>query len=84
MPEAIDSWIFEDGRAPGDVSSIHDDTEGSEGYHIVYYVSQGEEYWKYAIRNSLISQKYNEQYTSMAENYETTQNDNVVSRVIGI
>lgn len=84
MPEAIDSWIFEDGRAPGDVSSIHDDTEGSEGYHIVYYVSQGEEYWKYAIRNSLISQKYNEQYTSMAGNYETTQNDNVVSRVIGI
>lgn len=41
----FDSWIFDPARQPGDVGIVENDTEGSEGYHIIYYIGTDDPYW---------------------------------------
>lgn len=82
MPDVVDKWIFDEARKPGDVELIYDEeSKDSKGFHIVYYASQGDEYWKYSVRLSLVSQKYSDKYTGIAKNYEVTANDSVISRI---
>ena len=71
VPE-FDAFTFDDSRKPGDTGIVYGESTGYTGYHVVYYVGEGELY------SSLISEAdlTNEQYTAWieagTENYQVT------------
>ena len=65
MVEEFDSWIYDPARQPGDVDIIEDSTY--HGYHLMYFVGQGDPYQKVLARNSLVSEAmtaFNESLTA--------------------
>ena len=52
MVKAFDEWIFADGRKAGDYELV----ETEYGYHIIYFVSEGGQYYDSTIRNEKASE----------------------------
>lgn len=67
MVEAFNDWCFDEGRQSGDTDIVETDF----GYHIMYFVSQTEEYyWKTIVENEL---RYKD-YTTWLEELEGQYN----------
>lgn len=49
--EELSSWLFDEGRAVGDVTSSVDEENG--GAFFVYYMGAGQPQWYYSVRNTL-------------------------------
>lgn len=68
MVEGIDTWLFEEGRAPGDTAVI--DNNGSYvGTHIVYFAGTGELYSRVLSRDDLIQTSMSEWFVSLLTDY---------------
>lgn len=73
VPE-FNEWLFDDGRAPGDVEVIrHEagDSDGNKywGYHMAYYVGENEPAWMGTVRDTLAGEGQNEWIDQQAEAY---------------
>lgn len=44
LDEAIDEWLFDDARQPGDTEIIYCKNSSYTGYHLLYFVGEGERY----------------------------------------
>ena len=54
LPDDLDQWLFEEGRAAGDTVSI---TSEDDGYtYVMYYVGQNDPAWKLSVRSTLLSE----------------------------
>lgn len=53
LPEQINAWLFEEGRATGDTVAIASE-DGTYSY-IMYYIGQNEPAWKLNIKNTILS-----------------------------
>ena len=66
MVTAFNDWCFADERKPGDHSIVKTEF----GYHIMYYVSQGEEiYWKKVVSADYIGEAVNAQVEAISRAY---------------
>ena len=67
MVEAVNDWIFEEGRQPGDTTIVTN--EGSyTGAHILYFVGTGDQtFAQYAADQTMRSEAYNDWMTAAKE-----------------
>ena len=64
-PENFSNWCYADGRAAGDVEMIETDS----GWHIMYYVGEGDLLWKETARTAMKSDDYEAHLTELEETY---------------
>lgn len=68
MVAEFNDWCFDEARQTGDTAIV----KTSYGYHIMYYVSEGDYiYWKNMCEESILSEKVLELRDGILENYET-------------
>ena len=70
VPE-FDAFCFE-GHQPGDTGIVYGESGSYAGYHVMYYVGEGEQYSDYIARTALLSEDMNEWLTGLTEGYEAT------------
>ena len=71
MIDEFDAWCFDDARQAGDTAIVKTDY----GYHIMYYVSQGEEiYWLETARGDMLSERSVELEDALREKYPMETN----------
>ena len=66
VEEDLNNWLFDEQRKAGDYTLA----ETSIGYHIVYYVSKNEEYWKVLAKQYLVENAYNSYVESLLDKFE--------------
>ncbi|MBS7402592.1 MAG: peptidylprolyl isomerase [Oscillospiraceae bacterium] len=68
MVAEFNDWCFDTTRKPGDTGIVFN--EGSYcGYHVIYFIGEGETYDKVLSENALREEAYNEWKTAALENY---------------
>lgn len=67
MITEFNDWIFDSARKPGDVEIV----DTSYGSHIIYFVSEGDDYRNSMIISDLKDASYDEWSTAIVEGYET-------------
>ncbi|MEG2745330.1 MAG: peptidylprolyl isomerase [Oscillospiraceae bacterium] len=71
MVKSFDDWCFDESRKPGDTGIVYN--EGSyAGYHLIYFVGDGDNVRKVISDNALRGAKYTEWETAALKNYETS------------
>ncbi len=65
MVEEFEDWSFDPLRKPGDTEII----KTSSGYHIMYFVETGEDYYTYVVENTIRNEKYSEYADAIVANY---------------
>ena len=68
MVEEFDAFCFE-GHKKGDTAIVYGETSGYAGYHVMYYVGEGELYSNVLAENSLVSQAMRDWLTALTEGY---------------
>ncbi len=72
-PAAISDWLYEDGRAEGDITVI-EDTEGNRCYVVQFINRYYDEADDENISNTIASQKTSDYVNSLIEGYNITDN----------
>lgn len=66
MVTEFEDWCFDEVRVPGDTGLVKTDY----GYHLMYFVGTGDEYWKTVADTDLRNQDYNAWYEEFSAAYE--------------
>ncbi len=66
MVEEFENWIYDESRQIGDVDLVKTDY----GWHLMYYVGEGEPAWKVTAEDALKSEDYEEHLEDLQEKYE--------------
>ncbi len=74
MVDSINSFLFEENHKPGDVKVCEGRSSGYAGYHLVYFVGEGELYSNYLARNEKTSEEMENWLQSVTEGYEANTN----------
>lgn len=69
MVEEFDEFCFE-GHKQGDTAIVYGETSSYAGYHVMYYVGEGELYSNVIAKNALLNQDMSEWLQSQVEGYE--------------
>ena len=69
MVEEFDAFCFE-GHKKGDTAVVYGESSSYAGYHVMYYVGEGELYSNLIAENSLINEAMSEWMNAMLEGYE--------------
>lgn len=73
MVQEFNDWIFAEDRLAGDTGIVFNEDSNYCGYHVMYFVSDGENYREYLAETDLRTDDYSQWYTSVLENYETNK-----------
>ena len=68
MVQEFNDWCFDAARKPGDTAVV----KTTYGYHIMYFVGEGETYRKTQILNDLKEEAYNEWSEKIVEGKDAT------------
>lgn len=79
MEEAFENWIFDDARTEGETGIV----ETSYGYHVMYFVGEGDAAWLAECRTAVIGQKTGDKYTAFEELYPVTIDKSAMKSVKG-
>lgn len=71
MVSEFDAFCFA-GHKSGDTDIVYGDNGGYAGYHIIYYVGDGEQYSDYIARNAMLTNDMTQWMTEVTEGYEAT------------
>ena len=71
------TWCHTEGRKAGDVEII----ESTDGYHIVYYVGQGEVAWKVQAEQAIREEAYTAKIAELEKLYPVTVNQENLTKV---
>ena len=74
MIPAFNDWCFDDARQPGDTGIV----ETSAGYHVMYFVGEGEEYWTATLTNELQTEEYAAWQAEIIQNYPIVPNEKML------
>lgn len=77
MVDEITEWIWAEGRKEGDCEIV----KSSYGYHIVYFVSYGEEKWNADVVEDMKSKDYQDYLDDLRDKYPMTFNNKSLSQV---
>ena len=69
MVEEFDAFCFA-GHKKGDTAIVYGESSSYAGYHVMYYVGEGELYSDLIAENSLVSQAMNDWVSALVEGYE--------------
>lgn len=79
--DEFDAFCFDESRKSGDTGIVYGETSSYAGYHIMYYVGEGQLYSRYLAENELRNEDYTQWQTAQLENY--TIATQFASRFIG-
>lgn len=65
MVKEFEDWCFDPARKAGDTDIV----KTSYGYHIMYFVEEGEEYYTYAIDSTIRSERYSDYIDALIADY---------------
>ena len=68
MVEEFENWCYDESRQPGDTGIVY----SQYGYHVMYFVGEGEEYRESMIVSHLKEDDYNVWSEELIEGYEAT------------
>lgn len=74
MIPSFNDWCFDAARQPGDTGIV----ETTAGYHIMYFVGEGEEYWTAALTNELQAEEYGAWQAEAVQNYPIVPNEKML------
>ncbi len=69
MVEEFDAFCFDPDRQPGDTGIVYGESSSYAGYHIIYFVGDGQLYRNYIAENNLRSEDYSAWETEALESY---------------
>ena len=69
MVAEFEDWCFDSARKPGDSEII----KTSYGYHIMYFSGVSEEYYSYAIGNTVKNVRLNDYINELIEGVEVSE-----------
>ena len=69
MVEEFDAFCFE-GHKKGDTAIVYGESSSYAGYHVMYYVGEGELYSNVIAESTLVNQAMNDWLTALVEGYE--------------
>ena len=69
MVEEFDAFCFE-GHKKGDTAVVYGESSSYAGYHVMYYVGEGELYSNVIAESTLVNQAMDDWLTALAEGYE--------------
>ena len=67
MVTEFENWCFDPARKAGDCDIVRTEY----GYHLMYFVEEGPEYYEYLVGETLRDEQYNAYVETLAEGYET-------------
>lgn len=67
MVAEINTFLFEEGRKVGDTAILHGNNGSYDGYHLVYFVGEGELYGLVQAKTQMVNEAYSEWETSITE-----------------
>ncbi len=79
MVEEFNDWMFDEARKVGDVDIV----KTTYGYHVMYYVGEGDIAWKADARSGLLDKKYSAWCEEQAKIYSIAFNENTIDRISG-
>lgn len=77
MEEAFEAWMFDEARTEGETGIV----ETSYGYHIMYFVGEGDALWLAECRTAVIGEKTSDAYEALAELYPVKVNESAMKSV---
>ena len=69
MVEEFDAFCFAD-HQPGDTAIVYGESSGYAGYHVMYYVGEGDLYSNTIARSDLLNRDMQEWIDGLTANYE--------------
>ena len=69
MVEEFDAFCFEEGRKSGDTGIVYGETSSYAGYHVMYYVGEGDMYSNIIAESNLLSADLNDWIAEVTEGY---------------
>ena len=69
MVAEFEDWCFDSARKPGDCDII----ETTYGYHLMYFVGEGESYYEYAVDTAIRDERYVEFMEAATEDLEVAE-----------
>ena len=67
MVTEFNDWIFDESRQVGDTDIV----QTSYGWHIMYFVGEGDAYLPYTVEETMRENDYSDWYSALAEEYPT-------------
>lgn len=61
------------GHQPGDTGIVHGETDGYNGYHLIYFVGEGPNYADYIAENTQRNEDFNSYVLGISESYEVKE-----------
>lgn len=77
MVEEFENWVFDEARKTGDTDIV----ETPYGYHVMYYIGEGEIAWESDARDGVLSDLFTEWVESAATTYNYTEKTSVVDSI---
>lgn len=80
MVDEFESWCFDEARAAGDCEIV----ESTYGYHVIYFVGDGEVAWKAEVETDLIAEAFQALMLEYEEEYEVSFERDNLYRLSGL
>ncbi len=77
MVAEFDAWIYDEARKEGDTDIVKTDY----GYHIMYFVGDGDAQWLAECKSDLTSEEFTTKFEELTEKYTVTINDKAIASV---
>ena len=78
MMEEFNDWIFEEGRQMGDTGLVFVDEEDYyTGYHVMYFDSFSDPYWKLLAKSYMLEEDYNSWMDSMLKGLTAEEHNGI-------
>lgn len=77
MVQPFNDWCFDASRQPGDVDIV----ETEYGYHVIYFIGEGDTYRDVLVRNALRSDDYQTWYTGLTEEYNVERHEDGIANL---
>ncbi len=78
MVEPFENWIFDEKRTAGDIEIV----ETEYGYHIMYYIGEGDPAWKVNAHNGSLNDLFEDWVEAESSKVGYTANESVVNSII--
>ena len=80
MVEEFESWCFDEARAAGDCEIV----ESTYGYHVIYFVGDGDVAWKAEVESDLIAEAFQALISEYEGEYEVSFDRDNLYRLSGL
>ena len=80
MVDEFESWCFDEARVAGDCEIV----ESTYGYHVIYFVGNGDVAWKAEVESTLVGEAFQALVTEYDEAYEVSFDRDNMYRLSGL